>query len=143
MPAAISDKPITKAQLRSVHVAKARAKLDEEEYRGLLEARFGVDSAKKLTRRQASDLLTSFGRTLPNPPGVRRRVPRAEPLPDNVVVLATARQRAKIADLMAEIDWREEDGYERWLRANQGIDAVRTQAEAQAAIEGLKGLARR
>lgn len=137
--AEISDRPATRDQIRSIHAAKASAKLDEGEYRDLLAARFGVRTAKALTRRQASELLTSFGRKLPNPPGRRRRVRR----PDNVVDIASPRQRAKIADLVAAVRWREEHGYERWLRANMGLDAVRTAQDASNVIEGLKRMARR
>lgn len=143
----ISERPITAAQVRSIHVAKARAGLDDDEYRGLLEARCGVRSSKELTRRQASELLANaFGRPLPNPPGRQRPRPKRErraKLPANVTMLATKAQRALIEELAERVEWREEDGLARWLRSSLGIGAARTAAEADAAIEGLKAMCRR
>lgn len=140
--ATISDRPVTPAQLRSIHVAKARAGLDDAEYRALLDRRYGCSSAKSLTRAQASELLTSFGRPLPQPPGQRRRRQRKPAPPANVVALATAPQRKLIETLRGAIQWRSPDGYRQWLRANQGIDRVRTAAEASRCIEGLKRMGR-
>lgn len=139
-------KPATPSQIRSIHVAKAKAKLGDDEYRGLLEARYGKRSSKDLTRRQASDLLGGvFGRKLPNPPGRQRPRPKRERrarLPDNVVPLASKAQRALIAELAERVEWREPDGLARWLLA-QGVAEVRTAKEADAAIEGLKAMCRR
>lgn len=141
----ISERPITPAQIRSIHVAKARARLDDERYRAQL-ARFGASSCTELTRRQASELLLSFGRPLPNRPG--RSKPRPErkrqaKLPANAVRLATRAQRELIEELAGRVEWREENGLARWMRANHGIDAARTDGEASAVIEGLKAMLRR
>ena len=140
---AASDRPPTPAQLRSIHAAASRAGLADGEYRDMLQARFGVRSAKLLTKRQASDLLTSFGRPLPNPPGGRRRPrPRRPKPPPNVVALATPAQRRLIADLAGRVEWREGEGFERWLASSHGLRAVRTAAEASGVIEGLKRMCR-
>lgn len=143
----ISERGVTAAQVRSIHVAKGRAGLDDDEYRGLLEERYGVRSSTELTRRQASELLAGvFGRPLPNPPGRTRPRPRRERrarLPDNVLRLATRAQRALIEELAERVEWREDDGLARWLETSLGIGAVRTEAEADAAIEALKAMCRR
>ena len=142
----ISERPITPAQIRSIHVAKTCAKLDDGEYRALLEARFGVDTCKRLNRRQASELLLSFGRRLPSRPGRSKPRPqrkRQAKLPANAVRLATRAQRELIEELAGRVEWREEDGLARWMRASLGIDAARTDGEAADVIEGLKAMLRR
>ena len=144
--AEISERPITPAQVRSIHVALSRLGIEDAEYRSLLGGRYGAASCKELTRRQASDFLTTLGRPLPNPPGGGPRRPRAKrrpKAPDNVTALASPLQRTLIGDLAKEVAWREEDGLARWLKANLGIDAVRTAEDASRAIEGLKAMARR
>lgn len=104
-------------------------------------------SSKKLSRREASELLASaFGRPLPNPPGRTRPRPKRErraKLPDNVTALASKAQRALIGELAERVEWREEDGLARWMRASLGIDAARTDGEAADVIEGLKAMLRR
>ena len=67
----ISAKPITPAQVRAIHVALHRHGIDDDEYRARLMDRWGVDTCKALTRREASDLIASLGYPLPNPPGGR------------------------------------------------------------------------
>ena len=142
----ISGKPITPAQIRAIHVALSRNGIDDDEYRERLRRGWGVASSKELSRKQASGLLRSLGVPLKNPPGTRPPRPKPErppTLPDNVLRLATPEQRRLITELAMEIDWREEDGFERWLRHNLSIDNVRSAADAVLVIEGLKGMARR
>ena len=141
----ISGKPITKAQVRAIHVALSRNKIDDAEYRERLRRGWGVASCTELSRKQASGLLRSLGVALKNPPGERPRPPNPRParLPDNVLRLATPEQRRLITELAMEIVWREEDGFERWLQHNLRIDAVRSAADAVLVIEGLKNMARR
>lgn len=150
MSAGITDRPITPAQVKSIHVALHRLGLDDAEYRAML-ADWDVSTCKDLTRREASDLLARLGRPLPNPPGARPRTgprrrisnPALEPPAedgDGVIRLATAPQRALIAELAAEIAWESEDGCERWMRRSLGLSRVRTHADATKAIRGLRGL---
>ncbi len=59
--------------------------------------------------------------------------------------LPTPAQRALIAHLIPEIHWREADGYHLWLTARLHQDpatAPRSYQDAEAIIEGLKGLQR-
>lgn len=151
--AEISNLPITASQVRSIRVALARHGIDEETYRAML-ARYGVATSKALTRRQASELLTTLGHPLPRPPGSgpaptrRRRAaeaaqagPRSGPRASGPVVpLATPLQRVFIEELRAAVRWREPDGYPRWLRHTMGMERVATKAQAARVIEGLKAM---
>ena len=150
--AEISERAITAAQVRAIHVALHRRGIDDEDYRALLRGEFDAGSCKDLTRRQASALLTQLGRPLRNPPGTppprpARTAPQpsaaAQPPPKGVARLATPLQRRFIADLVAEIAWRHEDGYRRWLKSNMGLARVATSVQAARVIEGLKALKRR
>lgn len=143
--AEISDRPITPAQIRAIHVALPRRGIDDEEYRGLLRDRFDVDTCKALTRRQAHELLNVLGQALPRPPGrgpraPRPRAPRAQP---GVTRMATPAQRRLVDEIASEIAWREPDGFRRWLRRNMSLDRVSTAAQAARVIEGLKAMRRR
>lgn len=142
----ISDRPITPAQVRSIHVALRRRGIDDAEYRALLSDMFGADTCKNLTRRQASDLLALLGRPLPRPPGApRERPPREprQPAPEGVAALPTPAQRALIAELAERVDWRDGGGLEAWTRASFGWRRPRSPAEAALVIEGLKAMLRR
>ena len=142
----ISDRPITPAQVRSIHVALRRRGIDDADYRALLADRFGVDTCKSLSRRQASDLLALLGRPLPRPPGAGRERPPREPrapAPEGVASLPTPAQRALIAELAERVDWRGGGGLEAWTRASFGWPRPRAPEEAALVIEGLKAMLRR
>lgn len=150
MSARISERPITPAQVKSIHVALHRLGIGDADYRAML-ADWGAASCKDLSRREASDLLARLGRPLANAPGSRpasggrRRisVPAERPAQedaDGVVRLPSNRQRALIRDLAAEIAWETDDGYRRWLSRSLGLDRVRTRADAARTIAGLRGL---
>lgn len=142
----ISERPITPAQVRSIHVALRRRGIEDADYRGLLADRFGVGTCKSLTRRQASDLLALLGRPLPRPPGARRERPPREPRtppPAGVASLPTPAQRALIAELAERVDWRCGDGLEAWTQSCFGWRRPRSPEEASLVIEGLKALCRR
>ena len=142
--AELSDRPITASQVRSIKIAQRRLGIEEAEYRELLDTRYGVDSCTALTRRQASDLLSRLGRRLPRPPGTGRpRAPRPPRLPENATRLVSRTQATLIAELAAEIEWREPDGYIRWLEANMGLHRIATSVQAGRVIEGLKAMRRR
>ena len=150
MSARISDRPITPAQVKSIHVALHRLGLGDAEYRALLKD-WNVTTCKDLSRRQASDLLARLGRPLASPPGekpkpeTRRRISNPADQPpqedgDGVIRLPTNAQRALIRDLSAEIAWRSADGFRRWLKLSLGLDRILTRADAARAIDGLRGL---
>lgn len=121
---------ITPRQARYVHVLLGQVGISDDEYREILRRDFGADTCKDLSRAQAAQLisdLVALTRPRPAPPRPRR----------GVTTLATARQRQLLVDLVSEIEWRLDDGYERWLKANQSLEAVRTSAEAARVIRGL------
>lgn len=160
MPDIAQNKPITKAQIKSIHVALSRHRIDDATYRAKLDVMFGVGSCKQLSRRDASVLLKSLGYKLgyqvqncakfghPAPPNPRTRgargvastPPNAKKLPAGVVALPSPAQQRFIADLVSEVDWHVEGGYFRWLKKNMSLTRVATAAQAARVIEGLKAL---
>ncbi|MBV5274420.1 MAG: hypothetical protein JZU52_12525 [Lamprocystis purpurea] len=160
--------PATRKQIAALHTQRTRLGLDEATYRRAL-ANYrctltaptgprpvGEDwpalgapctSSLHLSRRQARSLITRW--TLAGAPvggpysGSRvdaqtQAAAGAHPLP-------TPAQRAFIARLVDEINWRTADGYHGWLQTNLHQDpatAPRSYAAAAAIIEGLKGLQR-
>ncbi len=143
--AQISDHPITAAQIRLIHVTLHRRGIDDDTYRAMLRTRFRVGTCKDLTRRQAHDLLSTLGMRLRTPPGAKseprpRRARSSKKLPPNVIAMVTPAQRHLIEELSQEIEWREADGYARWLRVNMGLKRVTTVRQAASVIEGLKGI---
>lgn len=140
----MTDRPITKAQVRSIHVSLSRHGIEDAEYRTLLYDQYGVETCKALTRRQASDLLTRLGRPLARPPASPRpRKPRPDRLPDGATRLVTGEQRELIAELAGEIEWREPAGYAGWLKANMGLERIATSDQAAKVIQGLLAMRRR
>ena len=150
---AITHQPITKAQIKQIHVQLHRLGIDDATYRSTLDSMFAVATCKDLTRRQAHALLNRLGVRLKNAPGQRpgqtarkrkkkRPAPRHEPLPEGVVQLASPEQQRFLRELATEVDWRLADGFSRWLEHNMGLTRVRTHDEAQKVIEGLKAMKR-
>ena len=146
MPEISPTKPITKPQIRAIHVALHRKGIDDATYRDLLDRGWGAKSCLDLTRAQASDLLLRLGRPLPRQPGEQApRTPRRKhaPAPAGVTALPTPAQRKLIEDLIAEIGWMDGDGYRRWLFKSMRMRAVSTREQAGKVIEGLKAMRRR
>ena len=145
MSAASLPPPITPGQIKLIHVMLTRQKIDDDDYRALLESLYGVDTCKNLTRQQANELLTRLGAgqkpqpaqaAKPKPAPPRRRDP-------NVVALATPAQHQLIRELIHEVKWRMQPpaaAYAAWLQRNQSLDKVRTTTEAAKVIRGLKAL---
>ena len=130
---------ISKPQIAAIHAAASSRGMEDAEYRSLLAARFGAKSCKELSRAQASELLRTLGLPLARRPRRRRRS-RRPPL-RGAIRMATPAQRELIAEMAAEIDWRE--SFETWLRDSQKLISIRTAAEAERVIEGLKAIKRR
>lgn len=146
MPEISPTKPITKPQIKAIHVALHRKGIDDATYRDLLERGWGAKSCLDLTRAQASDLLLRLGRPLAREPGEQAPRPareRPKPAPAGVTALPTPAQRQLIEDLVEEIGWMDEDGYRRWLFKSMRVRAVSTREQAAKVIEGLKAMRRR
>ena len=152
----ISARPITKAQIKAIHVALSYHGIPDKEYRERLHTDYGAKSCKDLSRRQASELLVTLGRPLANPPGSqpaqsktgrRQKIRNPAPKPtglsvDGIITLASPAQHALIDELAGEVAWELEDGFRRWLKRSLGLERVRTQGDAQRVIDGLRGLKR-
>ena len=143
MSAASLPPPITPGQVKLIHVMLTRQKIDDDDYRALLESLYGVDTCKNLTRKQANELLTRLGAgQKPKPAQAAKPAPprRRDP---NVVALATPAQHRLIRALIHEVKWRMQPpaaAYAAWLQRNQSLDKVRTTAEAAKVVRGLKAL---
>ena len=143
MSAASLPPPITPGQIKLIHVMLTRQKIDDDDYRALLESLYGVDTCKNLTRQQANELLTRLGAgQKPKPAQAAKPAPprRRDP---NVVALATPAQHQLIRALIHEVKWRMQPpaaAYAAWLQRNQSLDKVRTTTEAAKVIRGLKAL---
>ena len=142
MPEISPTRPITKAQVKAIHVALSYHDIPDKEYRERLHTDYGAKSCKDLTRRQASELLSRLGLPLKRPPGAkaprppRPRRPRTPTAP-GVTRLPSPLQRRLVAELAAEIAWRVPNGYTLWLQQNMGLERVAT------AAQGLKAIKRR
>ena len=141
----LTDRPITRAQVRAIHVAIARQGIDDADYRAHLRAGWAVRTSKALTRRQASQLLHELQVPMPatarKEPPPRRRSRR--PADGGALRMVSPEQRALIEALAAEIAWREPDGYRRWLRRNMSLERVASAAQAARVIQGLLAMRRR
>ncbi len=141
-------RPITATQVRAIRARQRMSGMPDETYRSILRARHGVESTLDLTVGQASELMNwIYGR--PARPRRTRRAERSERRPvrdaraPNVATLATAEQRRVIEEMVAEIRWRESDGYRRWISRQFGLRGEpRTTEEASAVIRGLIGMRR-
>ena len=149
--------PITPGQVKLIHVMLGKQGIDDDWYRELLEDLYGVDTCKKLTRKQANELLTRLGagqkpkaakppRPKPAQAQPAKPQPAKPPAPrrdGNVVALATPAQHQLIHALAHEVKWRKQPpaaAYAAWLQRNQSLDKVRTTAEASRVIRGLKAM---
>lgn len=137
--------PITQGQVRLIHVMLTKQGIDDDDYREMLESLYGVDTCKKLTRKQANELLTRLGAgQKPKPAQAAQPKPAAPRRRDsNVAALATPAQHRLIHVLVHEIKWRMQPptaAYAAWLQHNQSLAKVRTTTEAAKVIRGLKAI---
>ena len=95
--AQISDRPITKAQVRAIHVALHWLGIDDDTYRERLEHVYGVRTCKDLTRRQAHELLRAFGWRLGKPPGSRSTADRLAAMSPSKTAVAAGRHAPALA----------------------------------------------
>ena len=72
---------IAPSQIKAIHTTIHKLGLDDDAYRNILETRYGVDSCKRLTWRQAEELLAGLnGNNSPQPPLNSRGGAKAPPL---------------------------------------------------------------
>jgi len=95
-------------------------------------------STKHLSRSQARNLITLLQ---------QRGFPIGRPYSGSPVdrgnmahTLPTPAQTAIIKRLREEITWKYEDGFDRWLHARMRMQRIKSAADADRVIEGLKGL---
>ena len=131
--------PITRSQVRAIHIALRRQGIEDADYRALLLDGWGVSSCKDLDRRQAHELI----RRLPGAPARQRETPTPRRLPAKVVRMATRPQLDLIRDLSREIEWSTPAGLEGWLKRTFGSSRLSTSVQARRAIEGLLAIRRR
>ncbi len=131
--------PLTAAQVRAIHVARKARGIDRETYLAMLDDGWGASSCKDLDRRQASELLRRLGLPLAPP---RPKATPPERLPAGVTRMVTEAQRRLIGELCADLGLTGR-AYRGWLRRNQGLERVRTSAEARRVIDGLMAWRRR
>jgi hypothetical protein len=144
----VADKPADNKQKTLIHLARTQLGMSEDQYRAAIRRICnGKESAKGLTYDEAHALIEHFrhlGFQIKPKGGVCRAMcaprKRGEKLPDNVLVLASPAQVAKINRLIADIRWKTIDGFVRWLRKYYGIDRIKYSLEASRVMEGLKGL---
>jgi len=155
---------LTAKQVSALHVQRSRLALDDDTYRRALTQyrcqttapQEGQDwpaagapctSSLHLSRRQARTLITRWsiaGAPVGGPYTGSRRIAQDQAAA-GLHPLPTPAQRALIGRLIPEVAWRTPDGYRGWLAARLGLDPAagpRSYAQAEAIIEGLKGLLR-
>lgn len=151
---------ISKQQISTIKMAQGLLGIADDDYRNMLEERYGVRSCTKLTNAQAGHFITELqckgftlkvtgqkaktegttkvaGKTF-LPRDSYRRHGRGT---GKVITLATPEEIDKINALAGLFTWREVNGLtlflERRMKLKDG--KVRTSVDAEKAIEGLKG----
>ncbi|MDT7040852.1 phage protein GemA/Gp16 family protein [Candidatus Nitronereus thalassa] len=132
---------MTTKQLKAIHACKRERGLSDDDYRDFLRTRCRVDSAKDLTRQQASALLRYWnGGHQPESSRPRRRPGRDERLPH---ALVTEEMSAKIQELLLGLGYDHNTGT---LQARPLLKKIcgqpwpQTRAQANQCIEGLKAM---
>jgi len=155
---------LSKAQLGAIQSQRRRLGLDDEtyyravgQYRCCTQAPADAaawpapgapcTSGTHLSRAQARSLITRWtiaGAPVGGPYSGSKVAAQAQTA-TGVTAMPTPAQRALIERLVAEVPWRTPDGYRLWLASRASPvrgGRIRTFADAEAAIEGLKGLRR-
>ena len=138
MAARHATNAITPAQVKAVHVFKGKLEMGEEDYRALLQERWGVRTCKDLSKRQAVRFLEVLtGRLGLRTP--RRRTGRDERLPED---LPTLDQGELIGTIIARLGFptRTTPGSLALCRRMCGQAWPQTRAKANQVIEGLKAM---
>jgi hypothetical protein len=131
---------ITPTQCKIVHIAVAQLGLSDQIYRDILWSQHKALSCTDLNYHQASNLIDHFKtlgfriKTVGRAKHARRNTAR------NVTFLPSPDQIDMINSLAAQVAWKYADGFQRWLAKYLKISRIATSAQAQRAIEGLKGM---
>ncbi|WP_457571293.1 regulatory protein GemA [Desulfovulcanus sp.] len=114
-----------------LHIARQKAGISEEDYRAILEERFGVSSAKALSDAEILILLNSFtAQTKAASPGCKGDHGQA-----------SCKQWRMIQALRRNLGWTEEE-LEKYIKKYGHVDSRRflTVPRARAVINGLIGI---
>lgn len=139
----------TPAQQRALHAQRRALGMDDATWRALLaqyprETGDGAGpctSSAQLSRRQARAVISRLeiaGAPVGRPYAGRKPGPASTAQP---TAIATPAQRALIQRLIDEVQWRQEDGYARWLAGRHSPTRgqhVRTYHQAEAVIDALR-----
>ncbi len=125
---------ITKKQIQLIHIAKNKLDMDDDTYRETLSSLYGATSSKALSYRQAADLIDrfkSFGFVIKSKK------------PDNIIRLASPKQRRLIEVLSQRFQWRVANGFMLWLQAQKEKGFIKSveineSSDANWVIEKLK-----
>lgn len=144
--------PINGKQITVIKIAQRALGISDDDYRDMLEDRYGVRSCTKLSYLQARAFIAELERkgfTLrPSTGTARTRIKRRRVLisrkdgESNVVVMVTPDEIDKVNAVAALIKWQYDDGLQRFLQVRMGIKdgKILTSNDAYLAIEGLKKL---
>lgn len=145
-------------QKQLIHIAKTQLGLDEEHYRAIIAGRTKgkKTSSADLTYFEADAVINFFvslgfkikSNYIRTSGAARRqhwqhanaRRSTGQQRPHNLVVLPSSDQIKMINALAGQVAWREKGGFHLWMKKYFKIDMVKTDSEASAIIEGLKGM---
>jgi hypothetical protein len=128
---------ISNAQIAVVHVAVARLKLREEEYRAMLKAECGVDSSKDLDNAKFDRLMKRFEKLGFTSTAKQRKHARSVRQPAGLI---TPEQQALIATLYAQLEWNALDRQMGFSKRCCKKSFPQTRTDANKVIEGLKAM---
>ncbi|MBI5075612.1 MAG: DUF1018 domain-containing protein [Nitrospirae bacterium] len=148
-----TPRKIDSVQIKLLHIAKAKLKITDADYRALLikfsPTSWDMDpahpSCKAMTYAEASvliDHLKAKGfRIISRQQSAVSSQQKKKPLPPSITQMVTTEQLKMILHLKADIRWRiMPDGYERWLKKYMQIERVATMKQGQKVIEALKAM---
>lgn len=137
-------------QLQLIHIARKQLGLADDTYRAIISGRTNgeKESSKDLTYHEADAVINYMVRLgfkikskyVSKEVAAKRSQRRRGKVAGNLFILASFDQLKMVNALAGKIRWRFEDGYERWRKKYMKIDRIRTDDEACAVIEGLKGM---
>lgn len=134
---------VTKRQLIAIGVCRRELRLSEENYRSFLSSRCTVDSAKNLTRQQATELIKHWNNQLGRKSSPRRRPGLDERLPNDLVTKAMS---SKIKELLVSLGYDENTGIldaRVIIKKQCGQAWPQTREQGNKVIEGLKAMLKR